>query len=193
MTIEISVNISGKNSWKFLTPELNGYRGEKEKTSPFTKILKGEDTMNPQIKQGEWSSVEQFDTYMKKALKGAARNYYKKDARRGERLMYFSELSQDERARLALSNSYNFDDSEFCFEAEVFDVLGESVFVYDCDIAEALESLPSKTLEVALLYIFAEMKDPQIAEHLSVPRSTVAYHRTKAVEVIKAHVERPKS
>jgi len=123
-----------------------------------------------------------FDSYCKSVLKRTARELYGEIKRRGEREVTFSALSSRELAALAVED-------EYFTGAYVFDVLGESVGVTDCDLAEALNVLPADRREIVLMSYFFDMSDREIAERLNMARRTVAYKRTSTIKELKKFME----
>jgi len=123
-----------------------------------------------------------FDSYCKKILKYAARNFYAKIKKRGERETLFSEMTAQDLAALSATDEY--------FTAEhIFSLLGESVAVSDCDLAEALNVLPTDRRDIVLMSFFFDMTDREIAERLNMARRTVAYQRATSLQQLKKLLE----
>jgi DNA-directed RNA polymerase specialized sigma24 family protein len=99
-----------------------------------------------------------------------------------EREITFSALSAQELAELATTDEYFTDEY-------VFSVLGESVGVTDCDLAEALNELPADRREIVLMSFFFDMTDKEIADKLNMARRTVAYRRTSTLKELKKLME----
>lgn len=123
-----------------------------------------------------------FDSFCKKILKYKARSYYKKLKRRGEREVSFSELSEQDLAKLSTTDEYFKD-------AFSFSVLEYDVSVSDLSLAEALNALPADRRDIILLAYFLDMKDWEIAERLNMVRRTVAYRRASSLQELKKHME----
>jgi RNA polymerase sigma factor (sigma-70 family) len=136
--------------------------------------------MKPQ--DHETYTRQTFDSFCKKVLKYAARDYHRALARRAERETPFSELSAHELASLAATDEYFKDEY-------VFSVLGESVGVSDGELAEALNGLPQDRRDIVLLSYFFDMTDKEIAERLKLARRTVAYRRTSSLRLLKNLLE----
>ena len=83
----------------------------------------------------------QFDSLCRKVLREESRNYKKQFARRAEKEVNLSELSETELSLLYVMDEYP-SDSTF------FDVLDYRVAVKDDRLAEALAALPSKKRDV---------------------------------------------
>jgi len=123
-----------------------------------------------------------FDAYCKAVMKRTAREIYSEIKKRGEREVTFSALSAQELASLSVTDEY--------FKgAYAFTVLGESVGVTDCDLAEALNALPTDRREIVLMKYFFEMTDKEIAERLNMARRTVAHQRTSTLQQLKQILE----
>ena len=123
-----------------------------------------------------------FDSYCKKVLRYKARTCYSKMQAQAEREITFSALSAQELAELATTDEYFTDEY-------VFSVLGESVGVTDCDLAEALNELPADRREIVLMSFFFDMTDKEIADKLNMARRTVAYRRTSTLKELKKLME----
>ena len=123
-----------------------------------------------------------FDSYCKSVLKRTARELYSAIKRRGEREIIFSALTARELTELAVTDEYFKDEY-------VFSVLGESVNVSDCDLAEALNELPADKRDIVLMSFFFDMTDREIAEKLNMARRTVAYKRTSSLQELKKLLE----
>lgn len=124
----------------------------------------------------------QFDSICRKVLRDESRNYKKRLARRAEKEINLSELSEAELGQLCAMDEYP-SDSTF------FDVLEYRVAVKDDRLAEALEALPSKKRDVILLSYFLDMTDTEIAEKLKVVGSTIHRRRTSSLEELKLRLE----
>ena len=131
---------------------------------------------------GNWHSVNAFDSYVKKVLKFAARDYFKHAKQRYEREVFFSELSGEDLLKLAVYDQY-FPDVEF------FNVCGWKVMVSDMELAEAIKLLTKRRREVILMCYFLDMTDSDIADVLNLTKSTVAEHRTSALLVLREILE----
>jgi RNA polymerase sigma factor (sigma-70 family) len=126
--------------------------------------------------------AQAFDSYAKKILKFAARDYYAQTKKRFEREMYFSELSPNELSRLAVV--------DICFEDEyVFDVLDLRISINDSELAEALKVLSPHLRNIVLLSYFLDMTDGEIAKLMNLANSTVAYRRTSTLSKLKRIME----
>ena len=115
-------------------------------------------------------------------LRDESRNYKKQLARRAEKEINLSELSEAE-----LSQLYAMD--EYPSDSTYFDVLEYRVAVKDDRLAEALAALPSKKRDVILLSYFLDMTDTEIAEKLKVVGSTIHRRRTSSLEELKLRLE----
>ena len=99
-----------------------------------------------------------------------------------ERETPFSELSAREISALAVADEYFKDE-------HAFDVLGMAVNVTDCDLAEALNTLPADRRDIVLMSYFFDMTDREIAERLKMARRTVAHQRTSTLRELKKILE----
>jgi RNA polymerase sigma factor (sigma-70 family) len=136
--------------------------------------------MKPQ--SHEQRIAQAFDSYCKKILKYAARDYYEQTRLRGEREISFSELSARELAGLSAMDNYFMD-------AYAFNVFGENVGVTDAELAEALNAIPADRRDIVLMSYFFDMTDREIAEKLNMARRTVAYQRTSILRELRKILE----
>jgi len=119
-----------------------------------------------------------FDSYCKKVLKYAARDYGRKKQRQGQREISLLELPDREKA---VMDQY--------FTDSTFEVLGKRVNVTDYELAQALSQIPANKREIVLLSYFLDMPDREIAAFLDMARSTVAYRRTSSLKELKKILE----
>jgi RNA polymerase sigma factor (sigma-70 family) len=148
--------------------------------SAFFRQPKGGESMKPQ--EHEEHIRHSFDSYCKKVLKRKALDRHRETKRRGEREVTFSDLSARDLAKLTVTDEYFTDEY-------VFSVLGASVGVSDCELAEALRELPTSKRDIVLMSYFFDMTDKEIAERLNMARRTVAYRRAATLRELKKHME----
>jgi RNA polymerase sigma factor (sigma-70 family) len=123
-----------------------------------------------------------FDAYCKKVLKYKARDYCRKMKRRRAREVSFSELSEQDMAKLSGTDEY--------FKGACrFHVLGHDITVSDEQVAEALNALSADRRDIILLSYFLDMTDKEIAERMDIVRRTVAYRRTSTLWKLKKLME----
>ena len=132
--------------------------------------------------QNDRRQAQAFDSYIKKILKYAARDHYEQMKRRGEHEISFSALTGDELAELSITDKYFADEY-------AFDVLDWKIGVTDFELGEALNELPADKRDIILLSYFLDMTDKEIAEHLELANSTVAYRRTTTLKKLKKIME----
>jgi RNA polymerase sigma factor (sigma-70 family) len=124
----------------------------------------------------------EFDSYCKKVLKGAARNYFAKQRRRGEKEVPLSGLSASELSGLVTFDVYPIDTT-------VFDVQGEQVGILNGDLADALAKLSGERRDIVLLSFFMGLTDEEIAKRMDIVRRTVAYRRAATLRELKKIME----
>lgn len=124
----------------------------------------------------------QFDALSKAVLKYGARDYHRRLKNRRAHEVTFSELSEQDLAKLSVTDEYFKD-------AFSFSVLGHDVSVTDEQLAEALQTLSEDRRDIILLAFFLGMNDREIAEQLNFVRRTVADRRAKALQEIKKIME----
>ena len=124
----------------------------------------------------------QFDSICRKVLWDESRNYKKQLARRAEKEISLSELSEAELGQFFAMGKCPSNDM-------VFDVLEYRVSVKDERLAEALSALPSKKRDVILLSYFLDMNDTEIAEKLKVTGAAIHYRQTSSLRELKLRLE----
>jgi len=120
----------------------------------------------------------QFDSFVKRVLRGEVSDYRKELARRSEHEVAFSELSEKELGTLYTTDEYP---SDF----HTFHVLGYAVAVENPSIGAALEALPEKKRDIILLAYFLDMSDTEIAKCLNLVNSTIHYHKARTLQQLR--------
>lgn len=123
-----------------------------------------------------------FDAYCKKLLRNAAANAHKSRKRRAARIIPFSGLSEREKGQLAYYDDYGLD-------KRVYLIHGREVEIRDEGLHRALEQLTPSQRDILFLSCCFELTDAEIAGLLSLPRSTVQYRRTAAINYIRKIME----
>ncbi|MGQ4242175.1 sigma-70 family RNA polymerase sigma factor [Enterococcus casseliflavus] len=117
----------------------------------------------------------QFDSFCKTVLRNQARNIYSENKRRSEIFISMDMLSAVELNQLSFTDTY---ESEcICFSS--FDY---TISVKDFLIAQAIQSLSKKQQDVILLSFFLNMTEVDIALLMNLTKSTVHYHKDKALK-----------
>lgn len=124
----------------------------------------------------------QFDSLCRKVLREESRNIDKQLARRAEKEISFSGLSEQELGRLYAMDDYPSDST-------YFDVLDYRIAIKDDRLAEALADLPGEKRDILLLSYFLDMNDREIAEALNMVQRTVQRRRTSSIQEIKIRME----
>ena len=124
----------------------------------------------------------QFDSICRKVLRDESRNYKKRLARRAEKEVNLSALSETELNQLYVMDDYPSDNT-------YFDVLDCRIAVKDDRLAKALAALPGKKRDVILLSYFLDMSDVEIAKKLEVVGSTIHRRRTSSLQELKLRLE----
>ena len=123
-----------------------------------------------------------FDCYCKRILKNEAINIQKHNQYMNSRQVSFSELTPEQLAQICTCDEYSSDYSRF-------KVLEYDIAVKDELLAEALQELPERKLEIILLSYFLDYNDVEIAELLNLVRRTVNDQRNKALKDLKNRME----
>ena len=130
----------------------------------------------------QWQIRCAFNGFCKRTLKHEAINAHKQTKRQQLREVTFSDLVPHEENLLYTLDTYFENEA-----AEAFNVGGKKITPKL--LSDALHSLPEDKRKAVLLYYFFEKSDVEIAEELSVPRSTVQYRRTSSFELLKRYLE----
>jgi len=130
----------------------------------------------------QWQIRCAFNGFCKRTLKHEAINAHKQTKRQQLREVTFSDLAPHEENQLYTLDTYFENEA-----AEAFNVGGKKITPKL--LSDALHSLPEDKRKAVLLYYFFEKSDVEIAEELSVPRSTVQYRRTSSFELLKRYLE----
>lgn len=139
--------------------------------------------MELSLSQSQMKTVRhQFDSLCRKVLREESRNIEKQSARRSEKEICFSALSEAE-----LNTLYKMDD--YPSNHTCFDVLDYRIVVKDERLAEALAALSAEKRGILLLTYFLGMNDREIAEALSLVTRTVQRRRTKSIEELRTRME----
>ncbi len=124
----------------------------------------------------------QYDTYIKKNLKGEARSFYREMDKRSVQEICFSAMNESDFNQLYTEDIYD-------FEYTKFTVSGFDVTVRNILLSEALEILSQQKRDIILLSYYLDMSDSEIGELLNVVRSTVFRNRKAALTKIKQYME----
>lgn len=151
------------------------------KPSSFNKIPF--EKLNHKIQDDFQTTIQfQFDYMARKVMIRTRSNCYRSIGRRNKREYLFSEMSELELNKLQTFDTYHLD-------SRIYEILSLNVEVTDCQIAEALDTLPKCRRDIILMSYYLEMSDAEIADKLGVNRSTVYRNRTSALEIIKELLE----
>jgi len=129
---------------------------------------------------------QQFDSFCKMVLRGEACKYRKERARRTEREITFSEMSESEMNSLQTVDEYKTD-------IYVYEVHGYKIEVRDDLIACAIEQLPDKKRNIILLSCFLNMIDTVIAKLMGNDRSTISQHRRSTLKQLENMIKEDES
>ncbi len=124
----------------------------------------------------------QFDSRCRKILREESYSIRKRLARRAEKEVSLSWLSEKELNRFYVIDEYP---SDLFF----FDTAEYRIPVRDEKLASALAALPDKKRDVILLAFFLDMKDTEIAAKLKVVGSTIHRRRTSSLEELRSRLE----
>ena len=133
------------------------------------------------LEQEKQAQLKMFCAYCKRTLRNARTDIIRRELRSARRESLFSVMRESELNRLAAPESV------FCEEV-TFDVLGREIVVMGTELADAIYSLSKDEQTVILLYYFAGWTDRQIADELGCPRSTVQFHRARALGSMRVYL-----
>jgi len=147
----------------------------------FLSLQEGGEMVEPSSSKIE-TIQHQYDTLIKKNLKGEARSYLRSLSKISEQEVCFSDMVENDFNRLYSEDTYD-------FEYYIFHVSGFDITVKDILLGEALEFLNKQNRDIVLLFYYLDMSDAEISELLNVVRSTVFRHRKAALSKIKEYME----
>ena len=124
----------------------------------------------------------QYDTLIKKNLKGEARSYLRNLSKQAVQEICFSDMIESDFNEMYTEDTYD-------FEYYIFHVSGFDIAVKDILLGEALEILTQPKRDIILLFYFLDMSDEEISTLLNVVRSTVFRRRKAALDMIKEYME----
>lgn len=124
----------------------------------------------------------QFDSFCKTVLKNHARNIYAENKRRYARFVSLEALTPAELSKLCICDTYEAEC--ICFSINNYDIPIEDIL-----IAQALDSLSKRQQEIILLSFFLSMNDVDIAKLMNLAKSTVHYHKEKALNELRKFME----
>lgn len=132
--------------------------------------------------RSEFEARCRFNAYCKKALRNELISSVRERKNRLRHEVSLFDLTPQEEKQLFIVDKYFEDknDSAFC-------ICG--LKISEELLNEALQILPKEKLQVIVLYYFSDMTDTEIAELISIPRSTVQYRRTSSFELLKRFLE----
>lgn len=111
-----------------------------------------------------------FDPFRKRVIRNERTDALRELTHKSKRETVFSALTPVERARLSTVD-------QIPEEPVEFHICGHTVTVTDDTLGQALSGLPVRLRDVALLYYFAGMSDPQIGQLLRLKPDTVQHRR----------------
>jgi RNA polymerase sigma factor (sigma-70 family) len=123
----------------------------------------------------------QFDSFCKKVLREEHRDIMRGLKRKGNNEILFCEMTQEQMDELVTMDKYKTDLNKFT-------VCGFEVEIESDLLAEALSTLPEKSLNIILLSYFLDMSDVKIANVLDVARSTVQLQRSTSLNKLKKYM-----
>lgn len=123
-----------------------------------------------------------FDSFMGKLIKNEGKDARKEIARRAEHEISISQLVENEVARIAVADTYDFDKMTFYVD-------DDAITVNDILLGQAIASLPPNRREVILLSYFLGKNDPQIGALLHLTPNAIRYRRLTTLERLKKMLE----
>ncbi|EJD5807325.1 sigma-70 family RNA polymerase sigma factor [Listeria monocytogenes] len=125
---------------------------------------------------------QQFDSFCKKVLRNQARNIYAENKRWKEKFISLEALTSAELSQLSIHDNYE-------AECVYFSINDYDIPIEDVLVAQAIESLSKRQQDIILLSFFLDMKDVDIAELMSLAKSTVHYHKENALNELRKFME----
>lgn len=125
---------------------------------------------------------EMFDSFCKTLIRNESINAHKECTIRSRMELPITDLGLHDQQQLSREDDYN-------LSSTLFIVRGESVYIRDPDLSEALRLLPPKRREVILLSFFLDRSDTEIAQLLKLSPRAVGYRRETALEKLREFME----
>ena len=120
----------------------------------------------------------QFDSLLKKVVKGSVCDYRKELERRKKREIPFCELPE-----IIIENFAVWDECEY--EYTTFDVCNKEIRVFDDKLATALKKLPENKRNILLMFYYLDMSDSEIGKTLNIDRSTSFRRRNNSLDKLR--------
>lgn len=132
--------------------------------------------------RSEFETRCRFNAYCKKVLYNELIDYVRESKKQVSHEIAIDDLTPHEAKQLFVADNYFVDRHKNAFCVHGLIISKEL-------LNEALRLLPEEKLQVIVLYYFSDMTDIEIAELISIPRSTVQYRRTSSFELMKRFLE----
>lgn len=123
----------------------------------------------------------QFDAFCRKIIRDERSAYRLARKKRGSHEVSLSGIT-DASPEISVTDTYP--SEQHCFVAA-----NQEIFIQDDRLAALLENLPEEKRNPVLLAHCLGMRDTDIADALNVPRSTVNYRKTAALNTLRAKME----
>lgn len=133
------------------------------------------------LKQFHTYIEQSFDSFCKKVIRNAAIDIHCEISRQREREKSFSDLSESELESLSVTDTYNIYSKEY-------NVFGETVFIRDPDLGEALQYILPQLRNIVLMRYFLDMSNTEIANKLNISNSTVTYRIDAALKQLREQI-----
>lgn len=128
----------------------------------------------------------QFDSKLKKVVRGIVQNYRKELKRRKDKEILFCELPELTIDKLAIWDEY---ESNYT----TFQVCGNEIRVFDDNLASTLKTLSERSRNILLMYFFLDMSDSEIGNIFNIDRSTSFRIRTSSLDEIRKKLKEDKT
>lgn len=125
---------------------------------------------------------KQFDSFCRRVLKNEKLNYERKRRYRLEHEILFSEMTEREMSELKAVD-------EDMGVMEQFRVLSYNIEIKDELLGAALKHLSDKKRDVLLMSYFLDLPDREIAAEMNLVRSTITYHKSSSIQMLKKIME----
>ncbi len=129
----------------------------------------------------EWEIRCAFNAFCKRVLKHSAIDIYNQRRLQQSKEMSFSDLTPYEEKQLHSLDDYTVTDAHG-FQYANKRITSEL-------LTEAMGTLSQEKRHLILLYYFLRLSDQEISQKLNVPRSTIQYRRSSALERLKYFLE----
>ena len=130
--------------------------------------------------QAELQVQRSFNRFCKKTLRNGAISAHTELKRRRSRITNFSDMLFPEETLAGIDNDPDIPKKEFVINGR---------HITEASLAEAINHLSEDLRQMIQLYYFLNLNDQAISIRCQIPRSTVQYRRSRALNKLRIYLE----